>query len=232
MDVQALVFDVFGTLVDWRSGIAGEAERILGGGGPFDGGGFADAWRAHYQPAMDPVRTGQRPWTDLDTLHGESLEQLLRGIGRADLDRSARDDLVRAWHRLDAWPDVRPALARLRERFILAPLSNAHFALSIALARRNGIVWDAVLGAEFARDYKPKPRVYLSAVEALRLRPEQVVMVACHSSDLAAAAACGLLTAHVARPDERGPGRGETQADGPVDFSARDLGELAEQLGA
>jgi 2-haloacid dehalogenase len=231
MDVQALVFDVFGTLVDWRTGVAREAERILGRGS-IDGGAFADAWRALYQPAMEPVRSGQRPWTDLDTLHGESLEQVLLQVGRADLDRAAREDLVRAWHRLDAWPDVREALSRLRERFILAPLSNAHFALSIALARRNGIVWDAVLGAEFARDYKPKPRVYLSAVEAFRLQPGQIVMVACHSSDLAAAAQCGVRTAHVARPDERGPGRGETRADGPVDFSAGDLRDLAGQLGA
>jgi 2-haloacid dehalogenase len=230
MSIKALVFDVFGTLVDWRSGVAREVGRILGDG--IDGGAFADAWRGLYQPSMEEVRSGRRPWTDLDTLHGESLDEVLARFGRSVTNPATRQDLVRAWHRLDAWPEVPEALLRLRQRFLLAPLSNAHVVLSIALARRNGFLWDAVLGAEFARNYKPEPVVYRSAVDALGLDPGQVLMVACHSSDLAAAAACGLRTAHLARPDERGPGLGETRPSVPVDLSARDLQDLAGHLGA
>lgn len=232
MDIRALVFDVFGTLVDWRSGVGREAARIFGQDSLIDGGAFADAWRSHYQPSMEAVRTGQRRWVDLDILHSESLELVLSQFGRPDLGSSAKHEMVQAWHRLDAWPEVRDALTRLRERFILAPLSNGHVALSIALARRNGLIWDAILGAEFARDYKPNPAVYLSAVEALRLKPQNVLMVACHSSDLAAAASCGLPTAHIARPNERGPGRGEAHPEVPVDLRASDLLDLARQLGA
>jgi 2-haloacid dehalogenase len=228
MEIQALVFDVFGTLVDWRSGVAREVVRVLGR--DVDGGAFADAWRSLYQPSMEGVRTGQRPWVDLDMLHSESLEQVLVQFGRSDLALSAKLELVCAWHRLDTWPEVQEALAQLRERFLVAPLSNGHVALSIALARRNGLIWDAVLGAEFARDYKPKPAVYLGAVEAFRMKPENVLMVACHSSDLAAAAQCGPLTAHIARPDERGPGRGESQPEISVSFRAADLAGLAKQL--
>jgi 2-haloacid dehalogenase len=167
---------------------------------------------------------------DLDTLHSESLDQVLAQFNRSGIDVSAKGELVQAWHRLDAWHEVSDALARLRERFILAPLSNGHVTLSIALARRNSLTWDAIFGAEFTQDYKPKPRVYLDAVEALRLKPENVLMVACHSSDLAAAARCGLRTAHIARPNERGPGLGETCPAGPVDVSAADLIDLARQL--
>jgi 2-haloacid dehalogenase len=231
MKLQALVFDVFGTLVDWRSGVAREVEHLLKAQ-YVDGGAFADAWRALYQPSMEAVRSGERPWVDLDVLHSEGLEYVLRQFQQDDVDISVRQELVRVWHRLDAWPEVRKSLLRLRERFILTPLSNGHVALSIALARRNGFVWDAILGAEFAHDYKPKAVVYLSAVEALRLRPEEVLMVACHSDDLAAAATCGLRTAHIGRPDERGPGRGETRPQVPVDFTAADLADLATQLGA
>jgi 2-haloacid dehalogenase len=233
MTIRALVFDVFGTLVDWRSGVAREVRRLLGNAHPdLDGGAFADAWRALYQPGMEEVRSGRRGWTDLDTLHGESLETVLAEFGIRAVSPETKCELITAWHRLDAWPEVPEALARLRGRFLVAPLSNGHVALSIALARRNGLVWDAILGAEFARDYKPKPIVYLSAVTALHLEPREVLMVACHSSDLAAAAQCGLSTAHVARPDERGPGRGEAEPEGTVDWHASDLLDLAHQLGA
>jgi 2-haloacid dehalogenase len=232
MPIRALVFDVFGTLVDWRSGVAREAQRLLGSDhSGLDGGSVADAWRARYQPSMEDVRAGRRAWVDLDMLHGESLDDVLGQFGLS-ASPGTRHELVLSWHRLDAWPEVPDALARLRKRFLLAPLSNGHVALMIALARRNAIVWDAILGAEFARDYKPKPEVYLNAVRALGCQPAEVLMVACHSSDLAAAAACGLSTAHVARPDEHGPARGETKPEVPVDFAAADLSHLARQLNA
>lgn len=232
MTPRALIFDVFGTLVDWRSGVAREAERVLAVVRPgLDGGAFAEEWRARYQPGMEPIRRGERPFVDLDTLHAESLEGGLARHGIADLAPAARRELVLAWHRLDAWPEVPAALARLSERYLLAPCSNAHVAMAVAHARRNRFPWDAVLGAGFSRDYKPKANVYREAVAALGCEPGEVVMVAVHSSDLAAAAACGLRTAHVARPLERGPaGGGETAPSVPVDLAAADLGDLARQL--
>ncbi|GJD51936.1 (S)-2-haloacid dehalogenase 4A [Methylobacterium crusticola] len=233
MPVQALIFDVFGTLLDWHGGVAREASRLLSALRPdVDGHAFARAWRDRYQPGMEPIRQGARAYADLDTLHAESLDGVLATLrlGEAVPDE-IKHELVLAWHRLDAWPEVPAALARLKERYLLAPCSNAHVRLAIAHARRNALPWDAVLGAEFAQDYKPKSAVYLRAVEALRLAPDAVMMVAAHSSDLAAAAACGLATAHVARPDESGPGTGETAPLVPVDLAARDLADLARQLG-
>jgi 2-haloacid dehalogenase len=230
MPIKALVFDVFGTLVDWRSGVTRDVERLLARDHPdLDGASFADAWRARYQPSMEDVRTGRRAWVDLDALHSESLDRVLEQFG-ISVNLETRHALVLAWHRLDAWPEVPDALARLRERFLMAPVSNGHVALMVALARRNRIQWDAVLGAEFVRDYKPRPEVYLSAVRALGCPAVDVLMVACHSSDLAAAAACGLSTAHIARPDEHGTGRGEAKPEVPVDFVATDLNDLAGQL--
>ncbi|MFE1601004.1 haloacid dehalogenase type II [Methylobacterium sp. ID0610] len=232
MAIQALIFDVFGTLLDWHGGVAREAERLLHPHRPgLDGGAFARAWRGRYQPGMEPIRQGSRDFADLDTLHAESLEEILAAEGLSGVPPETKRDLVLAWHRLDAWPDVAAGLARLKQRFLLAPCSNAHIRLAIAHARRNGLPWDAILGAEIARDYKPKPAVYLKAVEALRLAPGEVMMVAAHSSDLAAAAACGLATGHIARPDETGPGRGETGPSLPVDVAAADLEDLARLLG-
>ena len=231
-DVQALVFDVFGTLVDWRSGVAREARAALGARGPsIDGEAFADAWRAQYQPVMEEVRSGRLPFSRLDELHRRGLDRVLRDFGLDAVDEATRAGLNLAWHRLDAWPDVGPGLARLRRRFRLAPCSNGNIALMVDLARRNGWHWDAVLGAELARDYKPKPVVYLSAAAAFDLDPAQVLMVAAHSSDLAAAAAVGLRTAFIARPDEHGPGRGEQRAGVEVDWSAGSLTALADLLG-
>lgn len=233
MAIQALIFDVFGTLLDWHGGVAREAVRLLAPFRPdLDGAAFARAWRDRYQPGMEPIRQGARSYADLDTLHAESLDGVLAGLHLAEtVPSEVHHELVLAWHRLDAWPEVPDALARLRERYLLAPCSNAHVRLAIAQARRNRLSWDAVLGAEFAQDYKPKPAVYLRAVEALRLQPGEVMMVAAHSSDLAAAAACGLATAHVARPDESGPGTGEAAPLVPVDVAASDLADLARQLG-
>jgi len=228
--IRALVFDVFGTLVDWRGGVAREVRERLGAG--VDAEAFADAWRARYQPAMARVRDGLEPYVALDVLHRRNLDDVLEAFGLARLDAAARDDLVLAWHRLDAWPDVGPALARLHDRFRLAPCSNGNVALMVDLARRNGWRWDAIAGADLARDYKPKPAVYLAAAAAFGCAPREVLMVAAHSSDLAAAAAAGLRTAFIARPDEKGPGRGEKAATVPVDFEVHDLAALADRLGA
>ncbi len=231
-DVQALIFDVFGTLVDWRSGVAREACAALAPYGPaIDGEAFADAWRAQYQPTMQEVRSGRLPFSKLDVLHRRNLDQVLKDFGLDDVPEATRADLNRAWHRLDAWADVGPGLARLRQRFRIAPCSNGNISLMADLARRNGWHWDAIVGAELARDYKPKPVVYLSAAAAFDCEPAQTLMVAAHSSDLEAAAEVGLRTVFIARPDEHGPGRGERRASVPVDLSADSLTALADLLG-
>jgi 2-haloacid dehalogenase len=228
--IRAVIFDVFGTLVDWRTGIAREVHGRLGRR-VADPEAVADAWRALYQPSMEAVRSGQRPYAKLDVLHRESLDRVLADLKLHDVDEPTRRELTLAWHRLDAWPDVKPALLRLRERFRLAPCSNGNIALMADLARRNGLPWDTICGADLARDYKPKPAVYRAAADAFDCRPAEVLMVAAHSSDLAAAEAAGLRTAFVARPQEMAHGRGERHAAQPVDYSAPDLAHLATQLG-
>ena len=232
-DIRALVFDVFGTLVDWRGSIAREAREVLAPlGVTVDWHAFADAWRAQYQPAMEEVRSGKIAFSKLDVLHRRNLEVVLKELDIRNLDEATRVHLNLAWHRLDAWPDVAPGLKRLRERYRIAPCSNGNVSLMVDLARRNGLVWDAILGAEFARDYKPKAAVYQSAASAFDCEPAQVLMVAAHSNDLAAAADAGLRTAHVARPDEKGPGLGEHRPSVVVDVAARDLLDLADRLDA
>ena len=227
---RALIFDVFGTLVDWHGSIAREVAALLGRH-VRDPAQFAVDWRAQYQPAMEQVRSGELPFSKLDVLHRHNLDHVLARRGLHDVAEATRVQLNLAWHRLDAWPEVPAALARLRQRFLVAPCSNGNISLMVDLARRNGLTWDAILGAELARDYKPQPVVYLHACEALDCAPHEVMMVAAHSADLAAAAACGLRTAHVARPDEHGPGVGERAAAIPVDRQAQDLADLATQLG-
>jgi 2-haloacid dehalogenase len=230
--LKALFFDVFGTLVDWRSSVAAEAERILGSlGYELDWAAFADAWRGEYQPGMEEVRSGRIPFSRLDVLHRRNLVRLLPRFGLQNLSEEVLDDMTLIWHRLDAWPDVPAALARLRSKFLLAPVSNGNISLMVDLARRNNFPWDAILGAEVAGDYKPKPRVYLAACEAFSLKPEQCMMVAAHSSDLAAAAGCGLRTGHTARVNEYGPGTGEAAPKVTVDVAGKDLAELAGKLG-
>ncbi len=230
--LKALFFDVFGTLVDWRGGVAREAERLLAPQGvDLDWLSFADAWRGEYQAGMEEVRSGTIPFSRLDVLHRRNLDRILPRFGLGHLDEEMREKLNLAWHRLDAWPGVPVALARLRAKFLIAPVSNGNIALQVDLARRNGFLWDAVLGAEIAGDYKPKPRVYLAAAEALALPPEACMMVAAHTSDLVAAAACGLRTGHVARPDECGHGRGESAPSVEVDIAAADFSAFAEALG-
>lgn len=232
MDVKALLFDVFGTLVDWHGSVAREAEALLKPRGyALDWAALANAWRDQYQGAMEEVRSGRKPFCKLDVLHRQNLDRVLPRFGVNALSEDELRDLNLAWHRLDAWPDVPPGLARLRQRYLLAPLSNGNVSVMVDLARRNDFRWDAILGAEFARDYKPKPHVYLSAADAFDLAPSDCMMVAAHSHDLEAAAALGLRTAHIARPNEDGPGGGEAAPTVAVDFAAQSLEDLAEQLG-
>ncbi len=231
--VKALFFDVFGTLVDWRTGIAREAAALLKPHGvALDWMAFADAWRGEYQGAMDEVRTGRIAFCKLDVLHRRNLDITLKRFGVAGLGEDDKQNLNLAWHRLDAWPDAAGGLLRLKRNYLLAPVSNGNISLMVDLARRNHFPWDAILGAEIAGDYKPKPKVYLASAAAFDLKPEACMMVAAHSKDLAAAAALGLRTAHVARPNEHGAGRGETAPTVPVDFAVQSLDELADQLGA
>jgi 2-haloacid dehalogenase len=236
-DVQALVFDVFGTVVDWRSGVARAlAEFLPAHGRPhLDPFALADAWRRRYQPAMEEVRIGRRPFTRLDVLHRENLEGVLRdhGLDSSTIAEADLDHLNRAWHRLDPWPDVLLGLHRLKRRFFLAPLSNGNILLLANMAKRAGIPWDAILGAEPAQAYKPDPLAYTRTAEILALQPHQVCLVAAHNGDLAAARRAGLATAFVPRPTEHGPGQTiDLTPSEAWDCIATDFLNLAEQLAA
>ena len=229
---KACFFDVFGTLVDWRTSIARESEAILKPlGHSLDWLAFADAWRAQYQPAMEEIRSGRMPFCRLDVLHRHNLERILPQFKVSGLSEPVMRDLNMAWHRLDAWPDSARGLARLKKQCKLAPVSNGNISLMVDLARRNNFPWDAILGSEIAGDFKPKPRVYLSACEALDLPPGECMMIAAHSNDLANAAKNGLMTGHIARPNEDGPNTGEAAPKVPVGIAGRDLEDLAGKLG-
>jgi len=233
--VGFLGFDVFGTVVDWRSGVARAAapflERYDIALDPFD---FANAWRALYQPAMETVRSGQRPWVRLDVLQRENLERLLAGHGVAVDDIPERDlaELTRAWDRLDPWPDAADGLARLKRRFVIAPVSNGHIAGMLQLARFGGLPWDAILGAEISRSYKPQPATYLKSLEAAGFEPGQAALVAAHNGDLRAARALGMHTVFVRRPHEYGPDQDQDlRAEEDWDVVADSLTEVADILG-
>ena len=229
---RALFFDVFGTLVDWRTSVAREAEKVLSPlGHKLDWIAFADAWRGEYQPGMEEVRSGRQPFAKLDVLHRRNLERFIPRFGLQNLSNAVLHELTLSWHRLDAWPDVPAAMARRKKKFWLAPVSNGNISLMVDLARRNQFSWDAILGSEIAGDFKPKPRVYLAACAAFDLAPEQCMMVAAHSNDLAAAAKSGLRTAHTARPNEYGPNTGEPAPAVKVDYTAKNLATLADELG-
>jgi 2-haloacid dehalogenase len=231
--VRAMFFDVFGTLVDWRTSVAREAKPVLQPlGHDLDWAAFADAWRDEYQPGMEEVRSGRIPFSKLDVLHRRNLERFIPRFNLHDVPDDILHELTLAWHRLDAWPDVPAALRRLKKKYLLAPVSNGNIALMVDLARRNEFPWDAILGAEVAGDYKPKPRVYLAACDAFDLKPSQCMMVAAHSNDLAAAGAVGLRTGHISRPDEHGPGTGERSPTVKVDVAGKNLSDLADKLGA
>ena len=233
--VRALLFDVFGTVVDWRSGVAREATPFLRrrGAESVDPLAFADAWRASYQPAMEQVRSGRRPFTRLDVLHRENLETILPdfGIDPATVPALELNELNLAWHRLDPWPDAVAGLTRLKTNFIIATLSNGNIALMLDMAKRAGLPWDAILGAEVAQAYKPMPEAYLRTADVLAMRPEQICLVAAHNGDLAAARKCGLRTAFIPRPAEHGPNQTtDLRPDQEWDVVAADFGALAEKL--
>jgi 2-haloacid dehalogenase len=232
--VKALVFDVFGTVVDWRSSVARDVEELGKRKGlNIEGARFADAWRAGYGPSMNRVRSGELPWTRLDDLHRMILDKILSDFGISGLSDTETEQLNRAWHRLQPWPDTVAGLTRLKKKFIIAPLSNGNIALMTDLAKHSGLPWDCILGAELVRHYKPDREVYQSAPDFLSLRPAEVLMVAAHAGDLRAAKNAGLSTAFVARPLEFGPtGKPDLKADPSVDLTAKDFNDLASRLGA
>jgi 2-haloacid dehalogenase len=232
--VRALVFDTFGTVVDWRTSVTQEVEQLAKRKGlRVDAAKFADAWRAGYGPSMNRVRTGELPWTKLDGLHRMILDKLLIEFDIAGLSEAETDGLNHAWHRLRPWPDAISGLTRLKKRFIIAPLSNGNISLMTDLAKHSGLPWDCILGAELVRHYKPDPEVYQSAADILDLKVGEVMMVAAHLGDLRAAKGVGLRTAFVTRPLEFGPeGKPDLKPDAAVDIAAKDFNDLAGQLGA
>jgi 2-haloacid dehalogenase len=232
--VRALTFDVFGTVVDWRGSIVREGERLNRAKGlTVDWAQFADAWRRQYAPAMDRVRRGELPWTSLDGLHRLSLDLLLPQFGLTEWTEEERAELNRVWHRLQPWPDSAAGLARLRQRFVVATLSNGSVALLVDLAKAGGLTWDCILSAELAHAYKPDPAAYQTAIALLDCAPHEVLMCACHPPDLRAAQAAGMRAAYIPRPLEWGPGRPpEPYTDGEFDLVADDMIDLAVRLGA
>jgi 2-haloacid dehalogenase len=234
-DVEALLFDVFGTVVDWRGGIARESAPFLARYAPgADPAAFADAWRRRYSPAMEEVRSGRRAYVRLDVLHLENLVATLPefGIDPAGVPPAELYALNLAWRRLDPWPDSVPGIARLQRRFIVAPLSNGNIRLMLDLAKRAALPWDAILGAEISQAYTPSPQAYLRNAEALMLEPDKICLVAAHNGDLAAARRCGFRTAFVPRPAEHGPGQTtDLEPDEDWDAVANDIEDLAGRLG-
>mgnify|MGYP003392321082 CR=1 FL=1 len=231
--IKVLAFDVFGTLVDWRTSIAREAAAVFARAGrdDIDPAGFADAWRGLYQPAMEAVRSGKRPFTRLDVLNRETLDVLL-ARHEVVLDDAAAADFAFAWRRLDPWPDTVAGLARLRGRYPVVTLSNGNIALTMEIARRSGMVFDAILGAEAVQAFKPTPESYLRTADLLGIAPGQLCLGAAHHSDLAAARKCGLQCAYIDRPMEYG---GALAPDAHMaqdwEWSAASLVELAETMG-
>ncbi|MGE5116328.1 MAG: haloacid dehalogenase type II [Betaproteobacteria bacterium] len=232
-DIKALVFDVFGSVVDWRGSIA----RDLGRWGAREGvqadwAALADAWRARYQPQMERVRSGALPFVPLDALHREALDDLLPAFGLGHLDDAERRHVNAVWHRLDPWPDAIPGLVRLKHRFTVGTLSNGNVALQVAMARRAALPWDVVFSAEHFGRYKPQPETYLGAARMLALEPRELMMCAAHNGDLRAARECGLATAFFARPTEYGPRQAsDLAADDDWDVVADDIEDLARRLG-
>ena len=231
---KALVFDVFGTTVDWRGSIIAEGNAWnRSHDATIDWHRFADAWRARYRPSLDRVRRGEHPWTKLDVLQRESLEELLEEFGVNDLTEEEKDHWNRVWHRLKPWPDAAPGLARLKKNFIIAPLSNGNFSLLTEMAKHASLPWDAILSVELVKRYKPDPQTYLMAAELLDLKPDEVMLVAAHIADLEGGRAAGLRTAFVHRPLEYGVNdKADAARLGQFDFLAEDFNDLASQLGA
>lgn len=232
-NIKALIFDVFGTVVDWRSSIIREGEALGARKGlDVDWTAFADGWRSLYDPAMARIRDGERDFVKLDVLHRENLLEMLERTGVTGLSEAEIDEFNFAWHRLDPWPDTVAGLTRLKSKFIIATQSNGNIALMVNMAKRAGLPWDCILGAEVVGHYKPVPAAYTVACDRLGLPPEQVLMTAAHNGDLLAARACGLGTAFVARPTEYGPGQTkDVRAEHDFDYIADSFEDLADQLG-
>lgn len=230
--VKALVFDVFGTVVDWRGSLVREG-RLLGRRKKLkiDWEAFADAWRAGYRPAMARVRSGELPWTRIDDLHRMILDDLLAKFGVRGLSEEEIVHLNHAWHRLKPWPDAKAGLGKLKRRHVIATLSNGNVALLVNMAKNAGLPWDCILSAEVVRHYKPDPETYLGAADLLGVRPAELMMVAAHKDDLHAARACGLKTAFVTRPREYGAAQqADVSREPAFDVHARDFNDLARQL--
>jgi 2-haloacid dehalogenase len=226
---QLLVFDVFGTVVDWHGSIAREVDAL---GVGVDGGAFALAWRAGYQPAMRRVMSGELGWTRIDELHRMILDQILLDFNVRHLDEAQLRQLNKVWHRLAPWPDSAAGLTRLKTRFTISTLSNGNIGLLTNMAKHGGLPWDCVLSAEVFRAYKPAPEVYLGAAQVFDLAPQQVMLVAAHQDDLAAARECGLQTAYIERPLEFGAAKPKDVSPHPDNtYHARDFLHLAQQLG-
>ena len=233
-EIVALTFDVFGTVVDWRTSVIREGEMLSQEKGfDVDWGEFADRWRGGYGPSMNRVRTGELPWTKIDVLHRMVLDELIIEYGLTGLSEEETDHLNRVWHRLIPWPDTVRGLHRLRSQYLITTLSNGNVSLLTNMAKNAGMPWDCILSSELSGHYKPDPEVYLMAAELLSLPPNRVMMVAAHKGDLRAAQRVGLKAAFVARPFERGPGRTvDTSPEPDFDYWASDFEDLAEQLGA
>ncbi|MBT5913712.1 haloacid dehalogenase type II [Rhodospirillaceae bacterium] len=232
-NIKALVFDVFGTVVDWRTSIASEAKQCLSKKGyELDWVLFADSWRAKYQPAMEKVRTGGRGFVRLDILHMENLIEVLKDFDIKSVTETELNYLNRAWHRLLPWSDSVPGLLRLKKKFIIGTMSNGNVALMVNMAKNGGLPWDVILGAEPAQAYKPEPKTYLTGVDWLNLKPSEVLMCAAHNADLVAAGAQGLKTAFIARPTEYGPNqKHDFEAEHDFDYISENILDLADKLG-
>ena len=232
--VKALTFDVFGTVVDWHGSIIREGQLLAANKGyDVDWEKFAISWRAGYGPAMNKVRNGEMPWTKIDDLHRMILDDLVEEYNLTGMSEAELVHFNEAWHRLSPWPDTVSGLNKLKSKSVITTLSNGNVSLLTHMAKNGGLPWDAILSAELSEHYKPDPEAYLKAADLLSLKPEQVMMVAAHPSDLRAAARTGLKTAYVIRPLERGPGRPiNRNPDGEFDYTAEDFNDLARQLGA
>jgi len=231
-NLKLLVFDVFGTVVDWRSSVIAEGELLGRAKGlHIDWAAFADGWRSIYRPFMDKVQNRELPWTKLDDLHRMMLAETLRNFAIENLSDEEKENLNRVWHRLTPWPDSVPGLRRIKSRFVIAPLSNGNISLLTNMAKNAGLPWDCILSAENVRAYKPDPAVYLLAPQLFDLKPEQVMMVAAHEHDLQSARQHGLRTAFVHRPLEHGPGKGAALPPADrYDIVAKDFIDLADRL--
>ena len=233
-EVQALTFDVFGTVVDWRTGVIAEARRLGDMRGvEADWGRLADAWRGLYLPYMAKVRLGELPWTNFDQLHRASLDEVLQDLGGAGFSSADRDELTHAWERLPPWPDSVEGLQRLERRYVVSTLSNGNRSQQQELVRYGALPFTRLMSAEDFQHYKPDPEIYLGAASTLGVAPDRVMMVAAHKGDLRAAQAAGLRTAFVERPLEKGPGgEADRLPDPDSDIQATSFTDLAEQLGA